>query len=522
MRVKTIGVSFFLIFFLAGFTWGQQKEAPLNLSLEDCILKALKNNLTIAIEVLGPETASLSVSRSKEKFMPTLSFDFTKRSTNSASYSWLEAAETTITDNDAYTARISQLIPTGGSLSVTLDTSRTDTNSKFQTINPRYGSTLRFSFTQPILKDFGIKTSTKDIIIAQNNLDISENQFQKTLMDTIYTVEEAYWNLVYNIETLKVRQQSLKLARDLLSKNQRAVEVGTMAPIEILSAQAEVATREADILQAEAMVKNSEDRLKMILNMTREEDKAATAILPLDKPQFEAREMDLEQALLAALENRPDLQSTRIDIENQEINVAYAKNQLLPSLSLTASYWSPGVSGDQVLYLNNNPLSGVIVGTIPGGSSGSLKDTFNFKYSNWSVGINLDIPMSSFFSRANYAQAKVSLEQAALRLKNQQQQVFLEIKNAVRAVDTDYKRVQAYTTARELAGKKLEAEEEKLKVGLSTNFIVLQYQRELSNARSNELKAIIDYNLSLASLQRSMGVTLKNKNITIADFLGSL
>lgn len=521
MTKRTIGIFVFLTLFLATSSLAQQKEKTLSLSLEDCILKAMENNLGVAIEVLNPELADISVSKAQEKFIPSLSFSLDRRDTNSASYSFLDASEEVSTVTDNYSAQISQLIPTGGSFSIILDGYKTDTTRSFQTINPRYGTTLAFNFTQPLLKNFGFKVNRREIIIARNNQDISESQLKRVLQETIYSVEEAYWNLVHSIENLKVRQQSLKLAQDLLEKNRRAVEVGTLAPIEILSAQSAVATREADILQAEAVLKDSEDRLKTIINLAAGEEGAELAtIIPLDKPAYEKKEVTLEEALQNAMESRPDLNATRIDLKNKELNLSYSRNQLLPNLSLNASYWSPGITGDQILYLNDNAFSGVIIGTIQGDPSDALKDAFNFKYNNWSAAITLDIPLNTLLSRADYAQARVNLDQAMLRLKNQEQQLFLEIKNAVRAVQTDYKRVQAYKVARELAEKTLEAEEEKLKVGITTPFFVLQYQTDLATAQTNELKAMVDYNLSLARLNRAMGVSLKVKNIKFSAILG--
>lgn len=507
-------ICFFSILFLAAGVWAQKKEKAL--SLEDCILKAMKNNLNVAVEVLNPELADISVSRATEDFLPSLSFGYGSQNTNSPSFSFIEAEEKISTEYRDYSASIFQRIPTGGEFSISLNSYKNDSNQKFLSINPRYSSTLRFNFTQPLLKNFGFKISRKEIIIAKNNRDISESQLKGILMDTIYNVESAYWNFVYSIENLKAKRQSLKLAQDLLAKNKREVEVGTFAPIEILSAQTEVASREADILQAEAMVKNNEDFLKTIINLAAEEKGVEADIIPVDKPAFAKKEVSLEDALLTALENRPDLQASRIDVQNKEINLSYARNQLLPDLSLRASYWSPGISGTKIIYDPLDPFGPPIM-TIPGGSTAALRDAFDFKYKNWFVGLTLSIPLNSFLSRAEYAQARVNLEQSMFRLKNQEQQIFLEIKNAVRGVQTDYKRVHAYKVARELAEKKLEAEEKKLKVGLTTNYVVLQYQRDLAVARSAELQAIIDYNLSLARLDKALGTTLKNKNIRFSE-----
>ena len=518
MKLRTIGTLALLTLGTVTLAFGQEKENPLSLSLEDCVLRAMKNNIAVAIQVLNPQISDASVSGAEEKFYPSLSFSFNKRNTDTASYSWLDAADSVINKLNDYSVELNETIPGGGSLGLSLNANKNDSNRSFQTINPRYGSTLTFNFSQPLLKDFGWNISRREILIARNNLAISENQLEQTLMETIYSVEDAYWNLVYSIDNLEVKRWSLKLAQDLLDKNRRSVEVGQLAPIEVLSAQAEVATREADILQAEAQVKNNEDRLKMILNLSAEEEKTFTSILPKDKPKSQETKMALDEALVTAMENRPELRASRIGLKNQELNVTYAKNQLLPGLNLTASYWSPGVSGEQIIYLDNNPLTGIIIGRIPGGSSAAMKDAFNFKYQNWSVGLTLTLPMNNFLSRAMYAQAKLNMDQSLLNLKSQEQQIFLEIKNAVRAVETNHKRLQAYRVARELAEQKLAAEEEKLKVGLSTNYMVLQYQRDLSTARSTELRAIVDYNLSTAALDRALGLSLKNKDMKVSDF----
>lgn len=520
-RRQCLGITF-LILLLVGSSFAQQETKTITLSLENCIIKAMENNLGVAIEVLNPELAEISVSSAREKFLPDLSFGYNRRDTNSASYSFLDSADTVSTMYYDYSAAFNQALPTGGNFSVNINNYKNDSNRSFQSINPRYGSTLTFNFDQPLLKNFGYKNSRKDIIVAKNNLAISEKDFETALQDTIYSVEEAYWNLVYSQELLKVRQQSLELARDLLEKNQRAVEVGTLAPIEILNAQATVATREADILDAEAQVKNNEDILKTRINLAAEEKGAeGMTIIPADRPGDERKDVLLQDALSIAMQNRADLQATRIDLKNREIDFDFAKNQMLPDLSLRASYYSPGVSGDQILYLNDDAFTGVVVGMIPGGFSDAVKDAFNFRYKNWTIGLTLSVPFNTFLSRAAYAQARVNLEQSQLRLKNQEQQIFLEIKNAVRAVQTNYKRVLAYRAARELSQKQLEAEEEKLKVGLTTNYFVLQYQTDLATAQSTELKALIDYNLSLANLDRVLGTSLKEKNISTSAVLGN-
>jgi len=496
-------------------------QKTLAMTLEECILKAMTNNLALAVEVLNPEQSDLAVSLAREQFLPSLSFGYTKRSTASASYSFLDSEGTTTQARGDYSAQLSQTLPTGGTLLASLTSYNLDTNANFQTINPRYGTTLTFNFSHPLLKGFGPRIARRSIIVAQNSRDVTELQFNKFLQDKIYEVVQDYWNLVYAIENLKVQQQSLDLARELLEKNKRSVEIGTMAPMDVLSAEAEVAAREADILGGQALQKNSEDILRTVINLQGERpDAAEVRIVPSSSPASEETKVSQDTSLQLARDNRPDMASARLDIQSKQYELTYARNQLLPDLSLNAQYWSPGVSGTQVLYLNNNPLTGVVIGTVPGGSSASFTDTFGFKYQNWSVGLTLTLPLATVLSRAQTAEAKVSLNQSLLSLKNQEQQLELELSNAVRAVQTNYQRVKAYQLSRELAQRTLEAEQEKLKVGLSTNYFVLQYQRDLANQQSLELKAIIDYNLALANLEKAEGTSLKNKNIETTRWLG--
>lgn len=490
---------------------GQDNEIPLSLS--ECIEIALGNNLNVAVEVLNPQLSDLSVSRAKEKFLPQISLGFGSQHTDTPSYSWLEGTDSVTASYIEYQAQLVQEIPTGGNFNINLYSYKSDTNAKFQYINPRYGSRLTFNFTQPLLKNFGFKNSRKEILVANNNLEISDARFQSILMDTVYNVEQSYLNLTYSIAYLNVMKQSLQLAQDLLAKNTREVEVGTLAPIEVLTAQAEVATREADILQAEVQVQNGEDQLRTLINLQEERQGIFGKIIPTDKPTYKEYQITVDEALRIGMDNRPDLRGLKWDLENKNIEVSFTRNQLLPDLSLNASYWSPAISGTRIFYEDDNPLSEVVIGTAPGNATKALNDALGFKYNNWYVGLTLTVPTNSIFSRAEHAQARVNLEQAQLSLKRTEQQAFLEIRNAVRLVETNFKRIAAYRLARELAEKKLEAEDKKLKVGLTTNYIVLQHQRDLATARSDELRAIADYIISQAALEKAMGVSLKNRNI---------
>jgi outer membrane protein TolC len=495
----------------------QDRPSGTPMTLEQCLLRAMEKNLGLRIQVLDPEIADFAVTRAAERFIPTLAFRRTLQSQISPSYSFLDAGAQYTDDFNRYGGQMDLTLPTGGTLSAALSSSRSENSRNFQTINPRFNGLLSFTFSQPLLKDFGWRIPRREIIMAQTTRDIAETTYRQTVLQTLYTVEEAYWNLVFSLEDLRVKRQSLDLARDLLERNKREREIGMLAAIEITTAESEVATREADILQAEVLARNNEDTLRTLLGVKARDADIAGPIVPTDVPTVEKRDFGVETSLAQAMAGRPEIATAQIDLKGRGFDVTIARNQLLPSLSLDLSYWSPGVSGTQILYEDDNPLTGVVVDRVPGGSSNAMRDALKFKYKNWSVDLTLSIPLSTVLTRAEAASARAGFEQARLRLEQTEEQVFLEVRNAVRDVETNAKRVEAYAAAQGLAAKKLEAEEKKLKAGMSTNYDVVLAQRDLAAARSAELRARIDHVLSVARLDRATGASLELRNITLKN-----
>jgi outer membrane protein TolC len=512
MNKKRIVTSFIALALLGGFAVGQEKK-DVSLTLEDSIVQALRNNLNVAVEVLNPELASASVSRARQFFMPTFQVDLTGNRMEQLSTWSLQGSGTYITKTTGSTASIAQEIPFGGRVTASLSYDYQKNNQLFQSYNPSYTSRLNFALTQPLLRNFGWSISRREIIVALNSLDVSRNQFKTVLINMVYSVEAAYWNLVYSVENLKTLQQALQSGRDLLSKTKKEVEVGQKAPIEVLNAEATVARREADILQAEAMVKRSQDQLKTLLNQGGDPSAKGQNLRPADTPSFKPFTITLDEAFEKAMARRPDLEVAKSTIETKRINFRYAKNQLLPQLDLQLVKASPGISGAQFIYDPDNPFLPPTPGDA-GSAAQAFKDTFKFLYNNWTAGLTLTIPFGDVVGRANYTYAKLDLQQTQARLKNQEQQIYLEVSDAVLTLETAAKSVDAYRIARELAEKQLEAEMKKLAVGMSTNYFVLTYQDALASARSMELRALVDYNVAVANIAKVTGSTLETRNIT--------
>jgi outer membrane protein TolC len=517
MNERRIITAVLVLALSGGLAFGQERK-DVSLTLEDSIVKALKNNLNVAAEVINPELASASVSQARQYFMPTFQVDLTGNRVEQLSTWAIQGAGTYITKMTGTTAGISQQIPFGGSFSASLSYDYQKNNQLLQSYNPSYTSRLNLSLTQPLLRNFGWMISRRQIIVAQNNFEASRNQFKTVLINMVYSVEAAYWNLVYSIENLKTLQQALQSGRDLLAKTKKEVEVGQKAPIEVLNAEATVARREADILQAEAMVKRSQDQLKTLLNLEADPEARGQSILPADTPTFKPYQISLDDALTQALARRPDLAAARTSIDTKRVNFRFAKNQLLPQLDLQLVKASPGISGAQYIYDPDNPFLPPTPGD-PGSASQAFRDTFRFRYNNWTAGVTLTIPLGDVVGRANYTYAKLDLEQAQARLKTQEQQIFLEVSDAVLTLETAAKSVDAYRIARELAQKQLEAEMKKLAVGMSTNYFVLTYQDALASARSLELRALVDYNVAVANIAKVTGSTLEARNITLGDYI---
>ncbi|MDI6849089.1 MAG: TolC family protein [Candidatus Saccharicenans sp.] len=495
----------------------EQKTREIALSLDEAIYRALKHNLNLIAEVYSTEKAGENISVAREVFLPSLEMSYGSSRTEQPSTWFLQSSGTYIRSSQNYETRLFQRLPIGGTFSVGMSNVSEDTNQAFQRINPYYNTQLRFDFNQPLLRNFGPRVAKREIIIARQNYAISEVQLKSQVMETIYQVEDAYWNLVLARENLKVKQQSLQLARDQLTKTRKEIEVGQQAAIEILNVQAAVSQREAEIVQAEAAVRTAEDRLKVILNLASGPELSTVNLVPTERPEFKPVKVDLNEALRTALLMRPDLQIDSLTIESKKIDYDFVRNQMLPQLDLNVSYWSPGVSGDRLLYRNNDPWTGEVVGKIPGSLWDSFRDASRFLYNNWSVNFTLTIPLADYLGRSKLALARTELAEAQAKQKAREQQAMLEVSEAVNNIETLAKSVEAYRVAREYAEKLLEAETKKLAVGLTTSFFVLDAQEKLAAARSAELKALVDYNLAQARLEKVLGTILANKKVSLSQ-----
>ena len=325
-------------------------------------------------------------------------------------------------------------------------------------------------------------------------------QFRQTIINTVATVKGLYYELIYAIDNLAAAQKSLELAKKLLDENEIRVKVGTMAPLDVVSAQSEVASREEGVIVADNALSEAEDNLKRTLFPLNDPAMWSTRIVPADRPSAEPVPVDIDAAVRTALEARTDVVAARKSLERSEYNVQFTRSQLLPQLDLVANYGGTGAGGTQLI--REPPLGGEIVGTVPGGYGDATSEVFGADYPTWTVGVNLSYSIPNRSAKASAAYAKLSKEQALASFRRLELQVAAEVRTAARGVESGFKRVASTQAARRLAAQRLDAESKKFDAGMSTNFLVTQAQRDLATAEVAELRAISDFRKSVINFQR--------------------
>ncbi|HEX9637906.1 MAG TPA: TolC family protein [Acidobacteriota bacterium] len=492
----------------------------LRLTLQDSVLTALKNNLGIEVNRFIPLISETAIRQALGEFdsflySNTLYTDATVPANSALQGTAVAASTAKVWDT---TTGYRQKLFSGLNYDVSLQTTRTEVNNRFLLFNPRWESNLNLSITQPLLKGWGFSVNRINIELARGNHRISLSEFEQSVIDTIAQVENNYWDLVFSISDLEVNTESLQLAQEQLERNRIQVEVGTMAPIEITQARAEVASREEGIILAQTAIENNQDTLKTSINIRDPVQRLAT-IVPLDQPSFVSLDQTLEQVVQAALENRPELRQERERMGNAQRSRDYYRNQMKPQLDLVASFGSTGLDGESLVF-DCDPFSDPDCqpsGSVRGGIGGSLNDAFGFDFRTWTVGANFSLPIKNDTYGGFYQQYRLEVERSEAQLRDLENQIALEVRTAYRQVEAGIKLIEATRVARELQNEKLVAEQKKFSVGTSTNFQVLQFQRDLTQAKSQELNALIQYNKLRIALEQAKGTLLKNRGISLGS-----
>ncbi|MGQ0667885.1 MAG: TolC family protein [Nitrospiraceae bacterium] len=474
-------------------------------SLADAALRALQSNLDISISRHTKESRLADIVIEHAKFDPTLSvngqYNRTVNPLNRPVFGGTGGSLNTITPfdqrNHSVTVDATQNLITGGNVDLNYSPARTNVNQDVARgflFNPAWTGGLAFTFTQPLLRNAGIEVNKTFIKVAQNNADVEQHVFRDRVLTVIATVEQTYWELVFTNENLKVAQAALKAAQELLAANRAKAKAGVMSIVDVLQAEAAVASRVEQVLVAEKSIRDQEDQLRRLLNPGEEDLRQDMRLTPTDPPVAVLEPLSLQEAIDTAIDQRPEIIQAKKNVESGELNKQFARNQLLPTLSFQGTVGLAGLGKDY---------------------GDSFSRNFSGDFYNYGAGLVLSYPLGNRSAASTYNKRQLEARNAETALASVRQQIIVGVREAVRRVQTDFKRIETTRSARIMAEKQLQAEQERLKVGLSTTRFVLDFQRDLATAQGNELRATVDYNKSLSNLARHKATTLDRYHVEL-------
>lgn len=484
------------------FAQSADTRAVRQLSVEDAVRQALEHNLGLQVAKVAPELQDLNLAQTRTAWSPSLTATGSTGSTDTPNSSFLSGAsgDSINSKQTAGSVGIQQATPWhGSSFALGWDNTRATTTNIFTNFNPQYNSSLSASFVQPLLRNFRIDSVKTQLETGKKSRQNADLDVQASIATTSRSVRNAYWDLAYAIESLKVAKQSLDLARQSLRDNKARVEIGTMAPIDIVEAEAEVAQRDEAVIVAEAGIDRAEDTLRALIFDPSSADFWSVRIEPTSVPPFTPLSVNVDGAVTKALASRTDLKQAQTSIESTDITLRYLTDQTRPELNAQFDYGLTGLAGTQAVRGAGFP--GPVIGSVHRSYGAAVGDIFQNQYPRWTLAVNMKYPLGQSAQAANVAKTKLQQSQAKLQLRNQELQVATQVRDAARSLTTNQKRVGSTRASRELAQRKLDAEQKKFAAGQSTGFFVFQAQRDLAQAQANELKAVLDYNKSLVDFE---------------------
>jgi outer membrane protein TolC len=468
----------------------------LHVTVDDAVKMALERNVDLAAARIDPQISDTRVAAAAGAFRPTFSTGVQRNNQLQPPASLLFP---TATRTDVVTSNVglSQQLPWfGTSYTVMWNAAHTDSDSFLNSYNPILQSGLSLSVSQPLIRGLSIDSARQQIQTTRVDRDVAGTRLRESIVRTTAAVKSAYWNLVSARSNVDARRSVLASAEELVRVDTAKVSVGQSPPLDLVAAQAEVAADREQLIIAETAVKDVEDRLRALIFDTGDRSVWSVAIEPIDAPPLDAASPDLDAAVTHALGARADLARVRHEIESTRVAVKYTENQRLPDVRLNASYAASGLGGTQILRTGGFP--GAVVGPGAATAFGSvLGQVFSSDYPTWTVGVSVNYPVGHAAEEAAYARTRLEQQQAEERLKSAESRAVRQVRDAWRKIEMNARRIEAARAARELAEQRLDAERKRFEVGMSTSFLVIQAQRDLAQAKTNELAAILAYDLAL-------------------------
>jgi outer membrane protein TolC len=461
----------------------------LRLRLSDCIGRALGKNIDISIQRIGPQVASAEVLSARGIY--DLNLQAQVQYGASQYQTSFDTVSSSTTRSGSYAMTVSQLTPLGSTVGLTMNTSSSQNNLAF--VSNEYTSFSGATFSQPLLKGFGSDITEAQIHITRVGQSMADAAFETQVEQIISDVASAYYDLLYQQNNLASQEKSLSLAQQLLDDNKVRLRIGTMTPLDVSQANAEVASRRDSVLQARQSLLEQENVLKRLIS----DDFAAMVgqhIVPAEAPPVDLKSKPPLADMTAALQNRPDYREALDQAKQRDIQLVFDQNQVLPQLNLNASYGYAGIG--------TNLMS-------------SLNTVTSTQYPQWYVGFSVQVPWQNRNAKGQLENAKLQKLQAILQIKKLEQDILVQVNNASTRLGTNQQRVSVARTALAYSRDALDAEQRKLGAGTSTTYTVLQMQRDLQQAETSELQAIADVQKAQVELYRVEGLTLRAYHVVL-------
>ena len=469
------------------------RDNAIQLSLDRAVEIALQQNLGIVVERYDRTRQRLAITQGLGIYDLQATADASAADNSSFVADATDAGQSSRQD---FNFGFRQRVPTGGDVSFGWNNSHSESNAATRQLSESYDSGFTFAYNQPLLRNFGRFNNERGIIIAQRNSQISSRDFELAVTNTTQDVVDAYWALVNARQQLVVAQQSLSLARELHDRNRIQVEVGTLAPLELVQSEAAIATRDEDIIRSTSSIGDAEDALRRLLNLPAEGELWETPIVPTTEPETERISIDVDAAIATAVQERPELRTQEIQLELAEIDAEFFRGQLKPDLDLIVNYGYSGVGR---------------------GFGDAFDQITGLDFGGWFVQLQFAYPIQNRAARAQSASANLNVDRVQTLLDDQRSLITTEVRRAARAVETAAKQIDAARISVRFQEQNLDAERKRYENGMSTSFQITQIQDDLTQARSREVQATINYRTALAEYYRSTGRLLEQQGVTIDD-----
>ena len=524
--MKTLIARTLLAALAAGVVSAQPAAAqgePLALTLEEAVRRAVENNPDLAIVRLDTDVEAARGGEAKTAFTPVFGTVLGRSSTVTPPANFLLGERGVDVDDFFSSTGVRQRLPWGsGTWSISWDTARTSTDNPLTSFDPTLESGVQLAFSQPLLRDRKIDSARHQYAVSKRNVAASDLRFREVVVQTIAAVKQAYWTLKATRANVGVQQRSLDLARELSRENKVRVDAGQIPPIDLVQAEAEVAQRRENLIRAQAAAGDAEDALRRLIVNPNDVGFWQVRIEAVDGLSPVNELPDVDGAVARALDQRYDIRRAGVDLENATSEIAFLDNQRLPDVRLETSYRGNGLAGTQ--FLRGNGFPGPVIGTRNRSYGDALGQAFSDDYPSWSVGVTVSYPIGQSLEEASRVRAQIERRQVSSRIESLRLEAAETVRRAGRQVTSTAERVEAARAGAALAQERLDSEQRRFEVGLSTTFLVTQAQRDLLEAQVNLLRTSLEFESALVSFEAvqqappiaaGAAVTLRGGNVVL-------